>query len=190
MLSNCPLEPDAMGKFVARSNQIMMLLANKIGGKSADYFVKQQKSIGDVNGYIEEMINGQKVIKVFCHEQKTKEIFDKKNEELFKNASEANKFANILMPIMGNLGNLQYAIIGGALAVNEIGNLTLGAIASFLLLSKSFTMPINQISQQINSIVMALAGAKRIFGLIDEKIETDDGYVTLVNAQYKNDRNK
>ncbi len=175
--------------FVLISVFIMMLLANKIGGKSADYFVKQQKSIGDVNGYIEEMINGQKVIKVFCHEQKTKEIFDKKNEELFKNASEANKFANILMPIMGNLGNLQYAliaIIGGALAVNEIGNLTLGAIASFLLLSKSFTMPINQISQQINSIVMALAGAKRIFGLIDEKIETDDGYVTLVNAQYKN----
>ncbi len=175
--------------FVLISVFIMMLLANKIGGKSADYFVKQQKSIGDVNGYIEEMVNGQKVIKVFCHEQKTKEIFDKKNEELFKNASEANKFANILMPIMGNLGNLQYAliaIIGGALAVNEIGNLTLGAIASFLLLSKSFTMPINQISQQINSIVMALAGAKRIFGLIDEKIETDDGYVTLVNAQYKN----
>lgn len=175
--------------FVLLSVFIMMLLANKIGGKSADYFVKQQKSIGDVNGYIEEMINGQKVIKVFCHEQKTKEIFDKKNEELFKNAAEANKFANILMPIMGNLGNLQYAliaIIGGALAVNGIGSLTLGAIASFLLLSKSFTMPINQISQQINSIVMALAGAKRIFELIDEKTETDDGYVTLVNAQYKN----
>jgi ATP-binding cassette subfamily B protein len=168
---------------------IMMTLMKVIGGKSGRYFVKQQKSLGAVNGYIEEMIHGQKVVKVFCHEEQTKEDFDKHNEELFQNASKANSFANILMPIMGNLGHIQYvliAILGGALAFHGIGGLTLGAIAAFLQLSKSFTMPISQIAQQANSIVMALAGAGRIFDLLDEKPETDEGYVTLVNAKEEN----
>lgn len=168
----------------------MLLVTRKIAGASGIFFVKQQKSLGDVNGYIEEMINGQKVIKVFCHEEHTKKDFDKLNEELCANATEANKFANILMPIMGNLGNLQYvliAIVGGALALGGVGGLTLGVIASFLQLSKSFTMPINQISQQLNSIVMALAGAERIFNLMDEEIEQDNGYVTLVNVKYDKD---
>lgn len=169
----------------------MMLITKKIAQNSSKYFVKQQKSIGGVNGYIEEMINGQKVIKVFCHEEIAKEEFDAKNEELFENASKANKFANIMGPVMNNLGNLQYvliAVVGGALAVANIpfANVTLGGVASFLLLSKSFTMPINQIAQQFNSIVMALAGAERIFGLLDEAPEQDDGYVTLVNAEYVN----
>ena len=165
----------------------MMFIAKKIGGKSGKYFVKQQKSIGDLNGYIEEMINGQKVVKVFCHEEKTKEEFDRRNDELCYNATEANKFANILMPIMGNLGHLQYvliAILGGALALNGIGGLTLGMIATFLQLSRNFSMPINQVSQQINSIVMAL---ERVFELMDEQSEQDNGYVTLVNAKYEND---
>ena len=167
----------------------MMFVTKKIAGASGRFFVKQQQSIGKVNGYIEEMINGQKVVKVFCHEEHSKEDFDKINEELCENATEANKYANILMPIMANLGNLQYvliAIIGGALALNGVAGLTLGVIASFLQLSKSFTMPINQISQQLNSIVMALAGAKRIFDLLDEKPEVDDGYVTLVNVKEEN----
>lgn len=165
----------------------MIIVSKKIAGQSGKFFTKQQKSIGDVNGYIEEMINGQKVIKVFCHEEHAKEDFDRLNDELCTNATEANKFANILMPIMGNLGNLQYvliAVIGGALAINGVGGLTLGVIASFLQLSKSLTMPVNQISQQLNSIVMALAGAERIFKLTDEEIEHDEGYVTLVNAKY------
>ena len=168
----------------------MLLLTRKIAGNSGKYFVKQQRSLGAMNGYIEEMINGQKVVKVFCHEEHSKEDFDKLNEELCENATQANKFANILMPIMGNLGNLQYvliAIIGGALALSGVGGLTLGVIASFLQLSKSFTMPINQISQQLNSIVMALAGAERIFNLMDEEVEQDGGNVTLVNVKY--DRN-
>lgn len=158
-----------------------------IASHSGKYFIKQQETLGDVNGYIEEMINGQKVVKVFCHEEKAKEIFREKNAALCENATKANQYANILMPIMMNLGNLQYvliAIVGGALAVNGIGGLTLGAIASFLQLSKSFSAPISQVSQQINSVVMALAGAKRIFELLDEEEEADDGYVTLVNAKY------
>lgn len=168
----------------------MMFVTKKIAGASGRFFIKQQQSIGKVNGYIEEMINGQKVVKVFCHEEHSKEDFDKINEELCENATEANKYANILMPIMANLGNLQYvliAIIGGALALNGVAGLTLGVIASFLQLSKSFTMPINQISQQLNSIVMALAGAERIFNLMDEEVEQDNGDVTLVNVKY--DRN-
>ena len=176
--------------FVLLTVAAMMFIAKKIGGKSGKYFVKQQKSIGDLNGYIEEMINGQKVVKVFCHEEKTKEEFDRRNDELCYNATEANKFANILMPIMGNLGHLQYvliAILGGALALNGIGGLTLGMIATFLQLSRNFSMPINQVSQQINSIVMALAGAERVFELMDEQSEQDNGYVTLVNAKYEND---
>lgn len=169
---------------------IMMFVVKKIGGKSGSYFKKQQQSLGQLNGYIEEMIHGQKVIKVFCHEEKAKQGFEELNEELRNNATEANTFANILMPIMANLGTLQYvliAIVGGALAIGGIGGLTIGAIAAFLQLSRSFTMPISQVSQQVNSIVMALAGAQRIFDLMDEESEQDEGYVTLVNAKYVGD---
>lgn len=158
-----------------------------IAGRSGRYFIKQQESLGDVNGYIEEMIHGQKVVKVFCHEEKAEEVFRRKNQELCENATSANQYANILMPIMMNLGNLQYvliAIVGGALAIHDIGGLTLGAIASFLQLSKSFSSPISQVSQQVNSVVMAMAGAKRIFTLLDEEVEEDNGSVTLVNARY------
>lgn len=177
--------------FVIISVVVMMFTVKKIGGQSAKYFMKQQQSIGKMNGFIEEMIHGQKVVKVFCHEEKAKEDFDRLNEELCTNATEANKFANILMPIMANLGNLQYvliAILGGFLAVNGVGGLTLGGLAAFLQLSKSFTMPIGQVSQQFNAIVMALAGAKRIFTLMDEEVETDEGYVTLVNAKYEGEQ--
>ena len=164
---------------------LMLKVTRKIAGKSGHYFIRQQQALGDVNGYIEEMINGQKVIKVFCHEEETIEEFQRRNENLCRDATAANTFANILMPIMGNLGNLQYvlvAIVGGAMAISGVGGLTLGAIASFLQLSKSFTQPISQVSQQLNSIVMALAGAQRIFTLLDEEPEADEGYVTLVNA--------
>ena len=166
---------------------IMLQVTGRVAGKSGYYFIRQQKVLGDVNGYIEEMINGQKVIKVFCHEEKAKEIFDQKNEELCKDASAANSFANILMPIMGNLGNLQYvllATIGGTMALGSVGGMTIGTIASFLQLSRSFMNPISQISNQLNMVVMALAGAERIFRLMDEEPEVDEGYVTLVNAKY------
>ena len=166
---------------------IMLQVTGRVAGKSGYYFIRQQKALGDVNGYIEEMINGQKVIKVFCHEEKAKEIFDQKNEELCKDASAANSFANILMPIMGNLGNLQYvllATIGGTMALGGVGGMTIGTIASFLQLSRSFMNPISQISNQLNMVVMALAGAERIFRLMDEEPEVDEGYVTLVNAKY------
>ena len=174
--------------FVVAFVFLMLFVTKKIAGKSGSYFVKQQQSLGTVNGYIEEMINGQKVVKVFCHEEKAEEAFDRLNDELCENATNANKFANILMPIMANLGNVQYvliAIIGGAMAISGVGGMTLGMIASFLQLSKSFSQPISQISQQLNMVVMALAGAKRIFTLMDEEPEADDGYVTLVDAQYK-----
>ena len=166
---------------------IMLQVTGRVAGKSGYYFIRQQKALGDVNGYIEEMINGQKVIKVFCHEEKAKEIFNQKNEELCKDASAANSFANILMPIMGNLGNLQYvllATIGGTMALGGVGGMTIGTIASFLQLSRSFMNPISQISNQLNMVVMALAGAERIFKLMDEEPEVDEGYVTLVNAKY------
>ena len=166
---------------------IMLQVTGRVAGQSGYYFIRQQKALGDVNGYIEEMINGQKVIKVFCHEEKAKEIFDQKNEELCKDASAANSFANILMPIMGNLGNLQYvllATIGGTMALGGAGGMTVGTIASFLQLSRSFMNPISQISNQLNMVVMALAGAERIFKLMDEEPEVDEGYVTLVNAKY------
>ena len=166
---------------------IMLQVTGRVAGKSGYYFIRQQKALGDVNGYIEEMINGQKVIKVFCHEEKAKEIFDQKNEELCKDASAANSFANILMPIMGNLGNLLYvllATIGGTMALGGAGGMTVGTIASFLQLSRSFMNPISQISNQLNMVVMALAGAERIFKLMDEEPEVDEGYVTLVNAKY------
>ena len=164
---------------------IMLQVTGKVAGKSGYYFIRQQQALGDLNGYIEEMMNGQKVIKVFCHEEKAKEGFDEKNEALCRDATQANGFANILMPIMFNLGNLQYvliAVLGGSMAIGGIGGLTLGAIATFLQLSKSFMNPISQISNQLNMVVMALAGAERIFRLMDEEPEVDDGYVTLVNA--------
>lgn len=185
----------------------MMWVSKKISGGSSKYFIKQQISLGAVNGFIEEMINGQKVVKVFCHEERAKEDFDRLNNDLYENASKANIYANVLMPVMGNMGHLQYvllALIGGTMAIFGIPNLTLGsllptaaggtavsvitvgAIAAFLQLSKSFTMPLSQIATQLNSVIMALAGAERIFELIDEEVEQDNGYVTLVNAEYKN----
>lgn len=171
---------------------VMLKTIKFIGSKSGHYFIKQQVALGKINGYIEEMINGQKVVKVFCHEEKSKETFDILNENMREVSSNANKFANILMPVMGNIGNLQYvilAILGGALAIGGFGGLTLGIIASFLQLSRNFTMPISQISSQFNSIVMALAGAERIFNLMDEKPETDEGHITLVNAKYDENNN-
>ncbi len=179
----------------------MITVTGKVAGNSGKFFIKQQQSIGDVNGYIEEMITGQKVIKVFCHEDKAKEDFDIKNEELFANAYSANKFVNMLGPINNNLGHLQYvvlAITGCFLAVMtaqgffpekgfmSIFSLTAGSVATFLGYSKSFTMPVNQVSQQLNSVVMAMAGAKRIFEVIDTPSEQDEGYVTLVNAKEVN----
>lgn len=166
---------------------LMLKVTGMIAGKSGAYFVKQQKDIGSVNGYIEEMINGQKIVKAFCYEEESKRGFDEKNEQLFDSGKNANKYANVMMPVMGNLSNLAYVIVaiaGGALAISGIGGLTLGAIASFLQLTKSFSQPIGQISQQINSVVAALAGAERIFALMDEQPEQDKGYVTLVNAVY------
>jgi len=166
-----------------------MWIAKVIGGKSGKFFVQQQKSLGNVNGYIEEMMNGQKVVKVFCHEDICRKEFDEKNDELCRNATKANVFANILMPIMGNLGHLQYvmlAIIGGAMVLGGAGGLTLGGVAAFLQLSRSFTQPISQVSSQMSSIIMALAGAERIFALMDEPSEKDEGYVTLVNVKNEN----
>jgi len=174
---------------------IILRVAKAIAGKSRKFFVNQQKALGNVNGYIEEMINGQKVIKVFCHEEESAREFDRRNSELCAQATEANKFANIFMPVMGNLGYLQYvvlAIAGGAMALNGVANislagtgaLTLGMIASFLNLSRNFSLPINQVSNQYNMVAMAMAGAERIFELMDEVSEADDGYVTLVNAKY------
>ncbi len=168
---------------------VMLVLTRIIGSRSGKYFVRQQKSLGVVNGYIEEMVSGQKVVKVFCHEEKAKEEFDKLNTTLRDEATAANIYSNIMGPVMGNLGHLQYVLIavaGGALALSGIGGLTLGGIAAFLQLSRSFTMPISQVSQQFNMIVMALAGAERVFALMDEEPEQDEGYVTLVNAREEN----
>ena len=168
---------------------VMKTAMTKISKQSGLYFNRQQKNLGKVNGYIEEMMNGQKVIKVFTHEEATKEGFDKVNEELFESAYQANKYANVLMPIMGNLGNISYvltALIGGIVAINSIGGLTLGGLASFLQLNRSFTMPITQISQQLNFVIMATAGAKRIFALMDEEFEVDEGIVTLANVKEEN----
>ena len=169
----------------------MLLVTRFLAGRSGRYFVRQQVKLGDLNGYIEEMINGQKVVKVFCHEEEAQEGFDRVNDALFESAYKANKYANILMPILINIGNIQYVVIammGGALALNGLGGgITLGVIASFLQLSKSLTNPISQISQQLNSVVMALAGAQRIFDLMDEPSEEDHGTVTLVNVSYNKD---
>lgn len=164
---------------------IMVFTTGKVAGKAGSYFMKQQKSIGELNGFIEEMMEGQKVVKVFCHEEESIKDFNKLNEQLFDSANNANAFANILMPINVNLGNLSYvacAILGSILAISGVTSLTLGALASFLQLNKSFSHPISQVSQQLNSIIMALAGAERVFSLLDEEPEVDDGYVTLVNA--------
>ena len=164
---------------------IMVFTTGKVAGKAGSYFMKQQKSIGELNGFIEEMMEGQKVVKVFCHEEESIKDFNKLNEQLFDSANNANAFANILMPINVNLGNLSYvacAILGSILAISGVTSLTLGALASFLQLNKSFSQPISQVSQQLNSIIMALAGAERVFSLLDEEPEVDNGYVTLVNA--------
>lgn len=168
---------------------LIVFISKKITASSGKYFVKQQQELGKVNGYIEEMINGQKVVKVFCHEEETKQDFDKTNDNLCEAATKANTFANILMPILGNLSYLQYtavAVMGGALAINGIGTITTGTVIAFLELSRTFSRPINQISQQLNLIIMALAGAERIFELMDEEPEYDNGYVTLVNAKIEN----
>ncbi len=169
---------------------LTLMITGSVASKSGKHFMIQQKSLGKINGYIQEMISGQKVIKVFNHEEKTKENFDSLNDELCETAYKANKFVNILGPITGNLGHLQYvliAVVGGILAIAGLPFApSLGAIVSFLLYSKSFTMPINQVAQQASSIIMALAGAQRIFALMDEESETDEGYVTLVNAKYEN----
>ncbi len=168
------------------SVSIMLVVARYIGKKSSTYFIKRQNSVAKVNAYIEEMIDGQKVVQVFTHEEEAKKNFDKLNEELYENTKNANIYANIIMPIMGNIGYLVYvviAIMGGFIAI-KTSTLSVGAIASFLLLTRGFTMHINQLSQQYNSIALALAGANRIFKLIDEESENNDGKITLVNALY------
>ncbi len=176
--------------FTLLSLTAMLWVTKEIAKNSRKYFISQQKAIGELDGYVEEMINGQKVVKIFNHEKKAQEGFDKLNEELNANVSKANTFANILGPANNNLSHLQYtllAVLGGFLAINGIGGMTLGGIAAFLSLSRSFVMPIGQVSQQLNSIIIALAAGERIFKLIDEPSETDDGYVTLVNAEINAD---
>ena len=163
----------------------MMVCVMKIGGKSSKYFMEQQKELGKLNGYVEEMIQGVKVVKVFCHEKESVEGFENNNESLRVSAKNANTFANIMMPVMGNLGNISYvliAVVGAGLSLGGIVSLTLGTLVSFLTLNKNFTMPVTQISQQVNAVAAAMAGAERIFDLLDEPSEVDDGYVTLVNA--------
>ncbi len=165
---------------------LTMITSGQILKRSSENFVKQQKSIGQLNGFVEEMMTGQKVVKVFCHEQENTSIFNELNDELFNSAYNANKFANSMGPITMQLGNLSYvmcAVVGGILALSTNSALTVGAVASFLALNKSFTMPINQVANQFNSIIMALAGAERVFNLMDEEPEKDEGYVELVNAK-------
>lgn len=169
---------------------VMLAVSGKIGGNSAKYFMEQQQSLGKTNGYIEEMMDGQKVIKVFCHEDKTVEEFNQLNDHLFETAKNANTFANILMPVNANIGNINYVVllaVGSLFAINGWGGLTLGALASFLQLAKSFNHPISQVAQQFNSVVMALAGAERIFELMDEASEEDNGYVEIVRCHVKED---
>lgn len=171
---------------------VLLLVTKKIGGNSGRFFVRQQIALADVTGFVEERMNGQRVVKVFNHEQKSKEEFDKLNEQLFESAANANTFANMMGPVIGNIGNLQFvltAVLGGFLSVQGIGGITLGVMASYLQFTKSFTQPFMQVAQQFNSIVMALAGAERIFDLIDEKPEADEGYVELVNAKKDADGN-
>ena len=179
---------------------LMIFVTRTIGGRSARYFIRQQKSLGNEEGYIEEMMNGQKVIKVFCHEDTCKEDFDKINEQLFRDAQNANRFANILMPILGNIGNIMYVLVvfvGGMFLlaegdmINPISKVVLDVtiVASFLNMTRQFCMNVNQASQHINAVAMALAGASRIFDLLDEEPESDEGYVTLVNAAYDQNGN-
>ncbi len=168
---------------------VMLFVTKKVSSLSGKNFIAQQRDIGAVNGFIEEMVEGQKVVKVFCHEEECKEQFDELNDRLYDSAYKANKYANIIGPINAQLGNLSYVVIaiaGGIFAINGIAGLTLGGLVSFLTFNKNLNMPINQISMQINSIIMALAGGDRIFRLLDEKPETDEGYVTLVNAVREN----
>ncbi|BAL00096.1 putative ABC transporter permease/ATP-binding protein [Oscillibacter valericigenes Sjm18-20] len=183
--------------FVAVFTMILLKVIRTLVGRSGIFFVKQQASLGDVNGYIEEMINGQKVVKVFCHEESAEEEFDLKNAELCYSATEANKYGNITMPVVGNMGYLLYvllAVFGGAAGIAGIPNLsltginvlTIGTIVSYLTLSRAFINPIGQISMQFNMVIMALAGASRIFELMDENVEQDDGYITLVNVKTEN----
>ena len=171
----------------------ILLVTKTVAGKSAKFFIGQQRSLGSVNGYVEEMVSGQRVVKVFCHEDTCKEEFDKLNDTLRENAYKASAFTNMMGPVNNNLGYIQYtilALVGGLLAIYSGGSIiTLGGLASFLLLSRRFNMPIGQVSNQINAIVMALAGAERIFELLDEEPETDEGYVTLVNAKQDKDGN-
>ncbi|MEE3433492.1 MAG: ABC transporter ATP-binding protein [Lachnospiraceae bacterium] len=165
---------------------LMFMVTGKIGSLSGKYFVEQQKAIGAVNANIEEMMNGQKVVKIFNHEEEAIEAFDKLNDEVFEASNKANGYANILMPANAQIGNVSYvlvAVVGGALALGNVGGFTLGGLAAFLTFNKSFNMPINQVSQQMNFIVMAMAGAGRIFEVMDQEAETDEGYVTLVNAK-------
>ena len=168
---------------------VTLFATKKIGALSAKYFIAQQKDIATVNGYIEEMMNGQKVVKVFTHEEESIENFNILNDQLFHSADNANKVGNILMPVNAQIGNISYvlcALVGGVLALNGIGGFTLGKLASFLTYNKSFSQPVNQLSMQLNNIVMALAGSERIFKLLDEEPETDEGYVTLVRARKEN----
>ena len=165
---------------------IMLKVTSKIGSNSGKYFIRQQVSLADVTGFVEERMNGQRVVKVFNHEDKSKEEFDKLNEALFESSANANKYGNMMGPVIGNIGNLQFvltAVLGGLLSVTGVGGITLGVMASYLQFTKSFTQPFMQVAQQFNAIVMALAGAERIFRLIDEKPEEDEGYVELVNAR-------
>lgn len=168
---------------------VTTVVTKKFAGFSSRYFLAQQRGLGKVNGFIEEMLNGQKVVKVFTHEQENIEAFDKINDELFESAYNANMYSNMLGPVNAQIGNLSYvlcALAGGVMALSGFGGLTLGKLASFLTFNKSFNMPISQVSQQFNSIIMALAGCDRIFSLLDEAPETDEGYVTLVNAKEEN----
>ncbi len=169
---------------------VSLFAAKKLAGLSGSYFMAQQRDLGGLNGYIEEMVSGQKVVKVFCHEEASIREFNEKNEKLFESANNANKYANILMPVNAQIGNISYvlcAMAGGILALNGVFGFTIGKLVSFLTFNKSFSMPINQISMQLNAIVMALAGADRIFALLDEEPEVDEGYVELVNAEEKPD---
>ncbi len=164
---------------------LMLAATRKLAGLSGTYFIAQQKEIGQLNGYVEEIMAGEKVVKVFCHEEETIRDFKRLNDQLFESVDKANRFANILMPTTSQLGNISYvicAIVGGILAIHQVSGLTLGGLASFLAFNKSFNMPINQVSMQLNAVIMALAGADRIFRLMDEPMEEDQGYVTLVNA--------
>lgn len=186
LVSNVPLTV-----LVLIMTVVMALATEKIGGASAKYFIKQQETLGDVTGYIEEMINGQKVIKVFCHEEESKQGFNKKNKNLCQDSTLANKYGNILMPTIMQLGNLQYiliALIGGFMALKGVGNISVGMIVAFLTLSKTFCNPVSQIAQQVSMMAMALAGAERIFDLIDEAPEEDNGYVTLTHVRFGGDK--